>query len=62
LNVVLEERQGRVPALLLTTHGRVVEVARMLGEEQKRDLAETLKGVLHRMRNPVFDNPQLNLP
>ncbi len=59
LNVVLEERQGRVPALLLTTHGRVVEVARMLGEEQKRDLAETLKGVLHRMRNPIFDNPQL---
>ena len=59
LNVVLEERQGRVPGLLLTTHGRQVEVARMLGEDQKRDLFDTLKGVLHRMRNPVFDNPQL---
>ena len=59
LNVVLEERHGRVPGLLLTTHGRTLEVARMLGEAQKRDLFETLRGVLHRMRNPVFDNPQL---
>jgi uncharacterized membrane protein len=59
LNVVLEERHGRVPGLLLTTHGRTLEVARMLGEEQKRDLFETLKGVLYRMRNPVFDNVQL---
>jgi hypothetical protein len=31
----------------------------MLGEEQKRDLFDTLRGVLHRMRNPVFENPQL---
>ena len=59
LNVVLEERQGRVPGLFLSSHGRMVEVARMLGEDQKRDLAETLKDVLHRMRNPVFENPQL---
>ncbi len=59
LNVVLEERHGRVPGLLLISHGRTLEVARMLGEEQKRDLAETLKNVLHRMRNPIFDNPQL---
>ncbi len=59
LNVVLEERQGRVPGLLLITHGRRVEVARMLGEEQKRDLFDTLKGVLYKMRNPIFDNPQL---
>ena len=59
LNVVLEERQGRVPGLLLTSHGRTLEVARMLGEEQKRDLFETLRGVLYRMRHPVFDNPQL---
>ncbi len=59
LNVVLEERQGRVPGLLLTSHGRSLEVARMLGEAQKRDLFDTLRGVLHRMRHPVFDNPQL---
>ncbi len=59
LNVVVEERPGRVPGLLLTTHGRTLEVARMLGEAQKRDLAETLRGALYRMRHPVFDNPQL---
>ena len=59
LNVILEERPGRVPALYLATHGRVEEVARVLGEPQKRDLAEALKDALHGMRNPVFDNPQL---
>ncbi len=59
LNVVIEERRGRVPGLLLTTHGRRFEVARMLGEDEKRDLAKALRDVLHRMRNPVFDNPQL---
>lgn len=59
LNVVVEERHGRVPGLLLVTHGRVVEVARMLGEMEKRDLAGALRDALFRMRNPVFDNPQL---
>jgi uncharacterized membrane protein len=59
LNVILEERPGRVPALLLATHGHTEEVARVLGEPQKRDLAEALKHALHGMRNPVFDNPQL---
>jgi uncharacterized membrane protein len=60
LNVILEERPGRVPALYLVTHGRSEEVARVLGEPQKRDLAEALKDALHRMRNPVFKNPQLS--
>jgi len=58
LTVALEERPGRVPALLLRLHGRTEEVARALGEAPKRDLAESLARVLHRMRNPVFDNPQ----
>ena len=62
LNVVIEERQGRVPGLVLTTHGRRLEVARMLGEAEKRDLAESLRDVLHRMRNPIFENPQLATP
>jgi uncharacterized membrane protein len=60
LNVILQERPGRVPALFLATHGRLEEVARVLGEPQKRDLAEALKTALHGLRNPVFDNPQLN--
>lgn len=59
LNVVLQERAGTVPKLLLTSRGNSVEVARQLGEEQKRDLAAALTRALHRWRNPVFDNPQL---
>jgi uncharacterized membrane protein len=59
LNVVLQERAGTVPKLLLTSRGNVVEVARQLGETQKRDLAAALTRALHSLRNPVFDNPQL---
>jgi uncharacterized membrane protein len=59
LNVLLEEKPGRVPGLFLTTHGHREEVARVLGESQKRDLAEALSGALHRLRNPLFSNPQL---
>jgi len=59
LNVVLAERPGRVPGLYLAARGAQVEVARSLGEPEKRDLAEALAGALHRLRHPVFDNPQL---
>lgn len=57
--VRLEERPGRVPALVLQVRGQAVEVGRELGEEAKRSLAEALAEALHRRRNPVFDNPQL---
>ena len=59
LTVQLEEKPGRVPGLFLTTRGVREEVARVLGEPQKRDLAESLQAALHRLRHPVFDNPQL---
>jgi uncharacterized membrane protein len=59
LNVVLEERAGTVPKLLLSARGAQYEVARALGEAQKRDLAAALNRALHRWRNPRFDNPQL---
>lgn len=59
LNVVLEERQGRVPALILVSHGLRAEVAASLGEVEKRDLAEALRTALDRWRSPTFDNPQL---
>jgi len=62
LRVVLEERRGRVPALLLVAHGVSEEVAAALGEDEKRDLAAALSAALHRMRHPVFDNPQLAEP
>lgn len=59
LRVALEERPGRVPALLLVGHGRREEVAACLGEEEKRDLAGALRAALHDWRHPRFDNPQL---
>ncbi len=59
LNPVLEEAPGRVPRLLLVTHGRGVEVAAALGEAEKRELAAALAAALRRMREPRFDNPQL---
>jgi uncharacterized membrane protein len=59
LSVSLRERQGRVPSLVLSRHGRSEEIGQVLGEQAKRDLAASLAGALHRTRNPVFDNPQL---
>jgi len=59
MTVQLEERPGRVPALLLLGHGVREEVGRELGEVAKRALAEALADALHRRRHPVFDNPQL---
>jgi uncharacterized membrane protein len=55
----LEERPGRVSLLVLQQRDRAVEIAGMLGEEQKRDLAAALGEALRRWRDPVFDNPQL---
>jgi uncharacterized membrane protein len=60
LKIVLEERNGTVPKLLLTANGRKVEIARQLGETPKRDLAAALTRALYQWRNPVFDNPQLD--
>jgi len=59
LSVRLQERPGRVPALLLVGRGSSEEVASSLGEDEKRDLAQALAAALHRRRNPLFDNPQL---
>jgi uncharacterized membrane protein len=59
LNVVLQERAGTVPKLLLTARGSTVEIARQLGEDEKRSLAAALTRALHKWRNPSFDNPQL---
>ena len=59
LNVRLQERPGRVPGLYLTARGQQLEVAATLGEPEKRDLADALAAAIHRLKNPVFDNPQL---
>jgi uncharacterized membrane protein len=59
LQVLLQERPGRVPALLVGSRGKHWEIATALGETEKRHLATALQDALHRLRNPVFDNPQL---
>jgi uncharacterized membrane protein len=59
LNVVLEERAGTVPKLVLAARGSRTEIARQLGEAEKRDLAVALTQALQRWRQPRFDNPQL---
>jgi uncharacterized membrane protein len=62
LNVMLQDRTGRVPALFLATRGVREEIATCLGESEKRSLAAALGTALHRLRNPRFDNPQLRDP
>jgi uncharacterized membrane protein len=59
LNVVLEEPAGRVPRLLLVARDVREEIATTLGEAEKRDLRAALGAALHGLRNPRFDNPQL---
>ena len=59
LRIVLEERRGTVPRLLLQSQGRHVEIASQLGASEKRALAAALEAALHRWRSPRFDNPQL---
>lgn len=62
MKVVLEDRPGRVSALVLTHRGRRLEIGAFLGEDEKRDLAQTLRDALDRWRNPRFENPQLAGP
>lgn len=59
LNVLLQDEPGRVPRLFLVARNMREEIAGHLGEAEKRDLATALTDALHRMRHPVFDNPQL---
>jgi uncharacterized membrane protein len=59
LNVVLEDVPGRVPRLLLVARELRREIGATLGEAEKRDLALALNAALYRIRNKIFDNPQL---
>ena len=59
LNVVLEERPGRVPGLLLVARDLREEIGASLGEAERRDLAQALSDALRLARNPRFNNPQL---
>lgn len=55
----LEERPGRVSLLVLCQRNQQVEIGKLLGDEQKRDLAAALEAALRQWREPAFDNPQL---
>jgi uncharacterized membrane protein len=57
LNIVLQERRGTVPKLLLASSGSTTEIARQLGEAEKRDLAKALTSALTQWRSPIFHNP-----
>lgn len=62
LNVILEETPGQVPRVLLAARAAREEIGAALGEAERRDLAQALRAALWRMRNPLFDNPQLRSP
>jgi uncharacterized membrane protein len=59
LNVEVEERPGRVPGLFLVARGIREEIGTVLGETERRDLAQALSRALYLARNPRFRNPQL---
>ena len=59
IKVVLQDRPGCAPALLLRGGGREEEVGAFLGEDARRELAAALAEALHRRSHPTFDNPQL---
>lgn len=59
LRVLLLERRGGAPALLLLARDTREEIGAMMGEGPKRDLARSLTAALDGLRNPRFDNPQL---
>jgi uncharacterized membrane protein len=59
LHTELREIPGRVSRLVLVGRGVEEEIGKTLGEDEKRDLAASLAASLHRLRNPIFDNPQL---
>jgi uncharacterized membrane protein len=59
LNVVLEERPGRTPRLVVGSRMGQEEIGDVLGEEEKRDLFGALRDAVLRVHSPRFDNPQL---
>jgi uncharacterized membrane protein len=63
LTARLDERPGRSPALMLSGHGVMEEIATDLGPDERRGLAEALQAALYRLRHPRFDNEVLrNIP
>ncbi len=47
--------------LYIGQRSEVIEIGRFLTPEEREDLARVLGEVLHRYREPIFDNPQLRV-
>jgi len=58
LRISLEEIHG-ASRVILTSHGRGLEIGGLLHEPDKASLCQALQRAMHGVRNPVFDNPQL---
>lgn len=58
----MQQRTGRVPALILRTRGIREEIGRALGEAAKCVLTAALENALYRLRHPRFDNAPLREP
>ena len=60
LRVDLHAGRG-TPRVVLSSHGRTCEVGTFLHEPDRMSLFEGLRDALYRIRNPHFENPQLNI-
>jgi uncharacterized membrane protein len=54
-----QETTGGATRLLLRTHGVEWEVGGFLHEAERESLFTALRGAMHTIRNPSFNNPQL---
>lgn len=57
LRVLVEERRGTAPLLVLQRRQQRVEIGRALGAEQRRDVGRALADALAMLRAPRFDRP-----
>ena len=59
LRVALEDTPGGVPRLVLRARDSKLVIGAFLAESEKRELADALRMAMRGMREPRFDNPQL---
>lgn len=58
LRVLVEEKTGSIPLIVIANREARHIVGATLGEAERRDLAEALRGAIARLHSPRFDNPQ----
>jgi uncharacterized membrane protein len=60
LQVLMDDPPRHESQVRLASHGRTLVVGAFLTPEERLDFDHALKDALHRLRNPVYDNPQLD--